>query len=224
MIKMAVFDMAGTTVNENNVVYKTVQKAVNDAGIDASLDEVLDVGAGKEKLQAIKSVLELKNINNDKLAEEIFSRFKIMLDEAYATSEISGQPHALELFHALKQRDVLVVLNTGYSRQVAEGLIEKLGWKKDTDFDLLVTASDVERNRPNPDMILYAMKAFDITDAATVIKTGDSAIDIEEGRNAGCRYNIGITTGAQTYEQLKSGNPSFIINDLMELLPIVEQE
>jgi hypothetical protein len=27
MIRMAVFDMAGTTVNENNLVYKTVRKA-----------------------------------------------------------------------------------------------------------------------------------------------------------------------------------------------------
>ncbi|MEO0902289.1 MAG: HAD family hydrolase, partial [Bacteroidota bacterium] len=27
-IEMVVFDMAGTTVNENNIVYKTVQKCI----------------------------------------------------------------------------------------------------------------------------------------------------------------------------------------------------
>jgi beta-phosphoglucomutase-like phosphatase (HAD superfamily) len=55
-IKMVVFDMAGTTVNENNVVYKTLRKAINEAGFDFTLNQVLAQGAGKEKLQAIKSI------------------------------------------------------------------------------------------------------------------------------------------------------------------------
>ena len=56
-IKLAVFDMAGTTVNENNIVYKTVQKVINDLGYTVSLDQVLEYGAGKEKHQAITDVL-----------------------------------------------------------------------------------------------------------------------------------------------------------------------
>ena len=47
MIKMVVFDMAGTTVNENNVVYKTLQKAINEAGYNFTLEKVLAEGAGK---------------------------------------------------------------------------------------------------------------------------------------------------------------------------------
>ena len=34
MIKLVVFDMAGTTVDEDNVVYKTVRTAINFAGYD----------------------------------------------------------------------------------------------------------------------------------------------------------------------------------------------
>ncbi len=52
-VKMVVFDMAGTTVNENNVVYKTLHNAINEAGFPVSLQEVLAEGAGKEKLQAV---------------------------------------------------------------------------------------------------------------------------------------------------------------------------
>ena len=33
-IQMVVFDMAGTTVDEQNVVYKTLHKALNDYGVD----------------------------------------------------------------------------------------------------------------------------------------------------------------------------------------------
>ncbi len=57
VVKMVVFDMAGTTVNENNVVYKTLRRAINEAGFPVTLEDVLAEGAGKEKLQAVKSIL-----------------------------------------------------------------------------------------------------------------------------------------------------------------------
>jgi len=89
-IKMVVFDMAGTTVNENNVVYKTLRKAINEAGHNFSLDEVLAEGAGKEKKQAIRAVLKTYgNVENEELTEEIYSNFISQLTAAYAIEEIS---------------------------------------------------------------------------------------------------------------------------------------
>jgi phosphonatase-like hydrolase len=224
MIKMVVFDMAGTTVDEDNVVYKTLRKAINEAGFDFSLDQVLTEGAGKEKLQAIKSVLSVYGgIDNDSQANEIFENFKVLLTTAYETMEIKEQPGASETFESLKNRDVKVVLNTGYNRETASSLIQKLGWSVGQQIDGLVTASDVSRNRPNPDMILVALQNFNITDPTTVIKVGDSIIDVEEGRNAGCAINIGITTGAHTRAQLESIHPEYIIDSLPELIAIIDQ-
>jgi phosphonatase-like hydrolase len=223
MIKLAVFDMAGTTVNEDNVVYKTLRKAINEAGFDFSLEQVLAEGAGKEKLQAIKSVLSVYGgIDDSFLADEIFGFFNEQLKIAYDTMEILPGANAAELFDALKNKGILVVLNTGYNTKTANSLLTKLGWVKGEHYDGLVTASDVTRNRPEPDMIVLAMEQCGITDPKQVIKVGDSTIDIEEGRNAGCLYNIGITTGAHTHEQLASVQPDYIINNLLELLPIIE--
>ena len=88
MIRMTVFDMAGTTVNEDNVVYKTLRKAINEAGFDFTLDQVLAEGAGKEKLQAIKSVLSVYGgIDDDSLANSIFQNFIQQLETAYDTME-----------------------------------------------------------------------------------------------------------------------------------------
>ena len=47
-IELVVFDMAGTVVNENNVVYKTLHRAINQNGCFISLNFVLEHGAGKE--------------------------------------------------------------------------------------------------------------------------------------------------------------------------------
>ena len=222
---MVVFDMAGTVVNENNVVYKTLQKAINEKGFNFSLEQVLLEGAGKEKSQAIKSILS-KYIqkHDDELANNIYNDFIVLLEKAYNTIEITPQDNARELFHALKQRNIVVILNTGYNFQTAQSLIIKLGWKKGVEFDGLITATDVKNNRPHPDMILLAMQQFDIANATEVVKVGDSIIDIEEGKNAGCRLNIAITTGAHTLEQLQTAKPDYIINNLLELLPILDKD
>ena len=214
---MVVSDMAGTTVDENNVVYKTLHAAILNAGIAVSLDDVLLHGAGKEKLQAIKDVLVSQHHETTHV-QEIYNYFIVALENAYQNLEVTPCANAETVFALLKKQGIKVVLNTGYNRVTATGLLSKLNWSEGEDIDLLVTASDVSHNRPAPDMIDYAIKHFAITDPTTVIKVGDSAIDIEEGKNAGCGKTFGVTTGAQTREQIGVANPTAVVDDLLEIL------
>ncbi|KQM67304.1 HAD family hydrolase [Pedobacter sp. Leaf216] len=221
-IKMVVFDMAGTTINENNLVYKTLMNAINAAGFNYSLDQVLAVAAGKEKREAIRSVLRTYEGNfEESVVGDIYDEFIGKLKLAYEKEDISGQPGAIELFKKLREKEIISVLNTGYDRSTATAILDKIGWKAGVDFDTLITASDVSQNRPEPDMILLAMKQHGINDGKLVVKVGDSNIDIEEGQNAGCGLSIGITTGAHTQEQLEEANPDAVINELKEVLSII---
>jgi phosphonatase-like hydrolase len=223
MIKMVVFDMAGTTVNENMIVYKTLQAAINLAGFHVTLDQVLAEGAGKEKVDAISTILAVyAHHHDDELINRIYQDFIVRLQEAYHTQRISPQDNAEELFRALRARNRLIVLNTGYNQATAQLLISKLGWKKGVEFDSVITATDVRHNRPYPDMILLAMDQFGIKEASVVAKVGDSIIDIEEGANAGCGLTIGITTGAHTRQQLETAKPDYIIDDLLELPTVLD--
>jgi phosphonatase-like hydrolase len=214
---MVVFDMAGTTVDENNVVYKTLHAAILQAGVEVTLDEVLLHGAGKEKLQAIKDVLvAVQAANVD--AAAIYEQFVVLLAIAYANLEVTPCSNAETVFALLKKQEIKVVLNTGYNRATATDLLRKLNWTIGEDIDLLVTASDVSNNRPAPDMIEFAIRHFNIQDPATVVKVGDSAIDIEEGKNAGCGKTFGVTTGAQTKDQIAVANPTAVLDDLLEIM------
>jgi phosphonatase-like hydrolase len=222
---MVVFDMAGTTVNENMIVYTTLRKSINEAGFNFTMEEVLAEGAGKEKMDAIRSILRVyANQEDANLTENIYQHFIVSLQKAYDTEEILPQDNAEDLFRTLRQKDILIVLNTGYNEKTAKQLITKLGWKKGEEFDSLVTATDVQHSRPHPDMIWLAMRQFGITDALEVAKVGDSIIDIEEGANAGCGLKIGITTGAHKREHLSSANPDQIIDNLLELLPLISPQ
>lgn len=220
-ISMVVFDMAGTTVDEDNVVYKTLQKALVKFELNVTLNQVLLYGAGKEKFQAIKDIVSSQQIQLEEIVlKQIFDYFLTELSNAYMSFEVKEMPNATNTFKALKSKGIKVVLNTGYNKETAQGLIDKLGWIEGSHFDLLITASDVSLNRPHPDMILLAMQRLQIFDTKSIIKVGDSTIDIEEGKNACCLYNIGVTTGAHSKEQLSKAYPDYIFDNIYEIMEI----
>jgi phosphonatase-like hydrolase len=220
-IEMVVFDMAGTTINEQNIVYKSLHKSINKFGIDVSLELVLAVGAGKEKHQAIKDILAHLHIIDTEKSQLIFQDFKQLLDQEYLVFTVIPIEGVETVLDNLRKDGIKIVLNTGYSSKVANTLLRKLNWKKGEQYDALITADDVERGRPFPDMILKAMQLFGIVDASKVLKAGDSAIDIEEGKNAKCGITIGVLSGAQTRSQLEIVKPDYILNSLASLYSIV---
>ncbi len=62
------------------------------------------------------------------------------------------------------------------------------------------------------------MQDLKISYPENVAKVGDTKVDIEEGKNAGCGIVVAVTTGAYTREQLAKYHPDHII-DSLELLP-----
>ena len=216
MIKMVVFDMAGTTVDEQNVVYKTLHQVIVHSGLDISFQEVLRLGAGKEKKKAIQDILVEYGADLFDL-EEVYLHFKSALHDAYLQLPIQAMSGAEELFAWLRQRAILVVLNTGYDTATANLLVSRLGWQQGSTFDLLVCADMVATSRPAPDMIQLAMQQFRLLNPAVVAKIGDSIVDIEEGLEAGCGLVLGITTGAHTNSQLLEANPNGVLHHLLEL-------
>ncbi len=217
--RLVVFDMAGTTVDEDNLVYKTLQRALERAGVPVPLPTVLDLGAGKEKRQAIADILQAVAGTEAAtgLTAAVFEDFRALLASAYDSFPVKPMPGAEEVFRSLQAAGIRVVLNTGYDRRTADTLLQKLGWENHPRIDFTVTAGDVERSRPYPDMIRLAMVRLGIEDPATVVKIGDAAIDVEEGHQAGCGLSCGITTGAQTAEQLSRARPNHILRHLDEL-------
>ena len=219
MIRMVVFDMAGTAVNEGNLVYRTLQRSISAAGYPVALPTVLAQGAGKEKLQAVQDILALPNmpVAPPATAHAIHRQFRHDLSRAYRQLEVTPFAGVVETLEALHRQGTWVVFNTGYDRATACLLLERLGWAIGREIDLLVTASEVARNRPHPDMILHAMQRLRVPTAQTVAKIGDSRVDVEEGKNAGCGLTVGITTGAQSRQQLAQACPDHIIDHMSEL-------
>ncbi len=230
-IKLCVFDMAGTTVNEDNLVYKTVRDAINQALSDedktaqeVDLEICLAFGAGKEKRQAINDILnqlDMPDIEVEQLTNTAFAVFKTSLATAYTKDTLAAFEGILTLIDKLKVSNRKVVLNTGYDAKTANKILDILGWSAGREIDALITADDVTNGRPASDMITLAMDKFGIEDSKQVLKAGDSGIDIEEGKNADCGLCIGVLTGAQTKVQLEKYSPDVVLDKLTDLAELI---
>ncbi|MEG0928274.1 MULTISPECIES: HAD-IA family hydrolase [Chryseobacterium] len=214
-IELLVLDMAGTTIDEDNVVYKTLTNAVNNYGYEVSLDKVLSTCAGMEKLEAITSLLREMN-GNEEDAPAIFENFSDQLKESYRNLDVKPINGTEDFLLKMKAKNKKIVLNTGYTSEIAHQLLNKLNWRENVHFDALITADDVLESRPSPEMILLAMKKFNITEANKVLKAGDSVIDVEEGKNAGCGLTIAVLSGAQSRTELEKAEPDYILKTISE--------
>ena len=218
--QLVVFDMAGTTIDEDQLVYRTLRDAVTAVGFPVHLRQVLLHAAGMEKRAGIRAVLSGLGCPPDLVHEVTHAAhtvFEERLKTAYATAPLMACAGAVDLFAFLRERKVRVALNTGYDRSTAENLLQRLGWTIGHEVDALVTASDVDHGRPAPDMVLRAMREVNVSEAGRVMKVGDTTVDIEEGQSANCGWAIGITTGAHDRARLLTAHPDAVIDNLAEL-------
>lgn len=223
-IELVVFDMAGTTVSDNRDVVRAFQKAFALNGIQTGIDMIQPL-MGYHKPVAIRQLMEImKRPTDDTEVERIHEDFKTVMREFYEYDpEVRPMPGAEDLFSWLQEQDIRVALNTGFSRDIASIIIDRFGWMERGLVDYFIGSDEVELGRPHVFMIERLMSAAGVTDPLAVAKVGDTAVDMEEGRNVGCRYRIGVTTGAYTEEELEKSWPTHIVDHLQEIPRIISR-
>ena len=223
-IELVVFDMAGTTIVDNGEIAAAFQTALKHFGYDVPTDAI-NMVMGYKKTKAIKIMLNLYDSSaniSEELIEEIHAVFLNEMAAHYCdVNEIEVLPYVEEIFLFLKSKGIKVALDTGFTKQIADIIIDKLGWLKNNIIDCMVCSDEVPKGRPYPYMIQKIMQQVGVTNTQKVIKVGDTEVDVNEGLNANCLYSIGITTGAFTRQQLSLHKPSFIIDHLSELEKII---
>jgi phosphonatase-like hydrolase len=163
--------------------------------------------------------------DDEELIDRIHTRFIDTMIAFYRDDQdLAAFPHAEKLFSMLQERDIKVALNTGFTRSITDAILHRLRWDERSPLiDQTICSDEVPFGRPHPDMIKTLIRDLEISAASKILKIGDTEVDVEEGRNAGCGVVVSVTTGAYTRDQLETYNPDFIIDDLSELLPIIEK-
>jgi len=209
-IRLAVFDMAGTTVDDVIDGVLLVLRSYDDAfrrhGVEVSMETLNDM-RGRDKREVINM------LGGDK-APAIYRDFVEMLNANISrVKEIGGTS---ETFGWLRGRGVAVGVESGFPATVTHDIVKHLRWVEDGLIDYWTCSEIVDEERPSPAMIRRTMRHCHVRDPKQVIKVDDTAIGIEEGHNAGSRV-VAVLTGTQRREKLEAAKPDAVLGSVRDL-------
>jgi phosphonatase-like hydrolase len=171
----------------------------------------------------------------ERFAQQSYLDFKDILENYYRTNPIYPTEGCEELFAYLHKHNIRIALTTGFYRQVANIILEKLGWlqslhegyinlENTTGIHLSVTPDEVVgEGRPSPKMIQYAMEKFGITDPQEVINIGDTPVDLAFGKNAQVRLALGVCNGTHSRSQLEGHPNDGLLDKISDLITLIDQ-
>lgn len=216
MITLAVFDMAGTTIDEGGLVYVALRAAVEATGAKVS-DENLQTWMGRDKVEAITALMTLGGEQpDDKRVAATFADFKRRLSTAYRQSPPRPLAGVLDAFASLRAQGVSIYLTTGFTAEVVKPMLAGIGWDE-TVIDGWICTDDVKSGRPAPDMIFAAMERSGCSDVSQVLVAGDTVADVHAGRAAGAGLVVAVTTGDVPRSVLESSQPDTVLDSLADV-------
>jgi len=153
--------------------------------------------------------------DNEKFVKEIVEEVNIKL------KDVTLYPNAIKLIEELKKRNKKIALVTTSIRSSVMPALDKFKLKQ--KFDVILTAEDVTKHKPDPEVVLKALNLLNAEVNETLI-IGDGPKDIIAGKSAGITTVSFYPTENRLYfsqDQIKSYKADYVISDLLDLLKIV---
>jgi pyrophosphatase PpaX len=185
------FDLDGTLVDSLPLIFRTYRQVFDEMGIpwnENSLEKMIG--------------LPLKDIGRYFTGKEE-SRFEELYQFYYH--------HDLDRYTRLYP-GTMAILSNLEKRKIKLGIVTSKGKPGTTRtaaftgldrfMDVIITAHDVSRHKPDPEPLLHAVQLLGAHVSRTIY-IGDSSFDILTGRNAGAR-TLGVTWGLASREELES--------------------
>lgn len=223
-VKMIVLDMAGTTVNEGGIIYKTLFNTLKSFNYDVKENDIKS-WHGLNKYHVLDRYINkrdyCKTCNKNKYQKrknDVYKTFEgnLKLEYFYENNIKLIDGTLPETLNKIRSKNIKVALNTGYPRDIQETIIDKLNMSE--FIDSYISSEDVEFSRPYPFMIFKLMEMHKIESPSQVIKVGDTTNDILEGKNACCYKSIGVLSGAESKEDLIEAGAHLILDNAIQLI------
>jgi HAD superfamily hydrolase (TIGR01509 family) len=180
----AILDVDGTLVDSNYQHTLAWSRALREHDCEPPLYRIhRAIGMGGDKLVGAVAGEEFDRRSGDSVREAEKRHYGELI------GEVRPLPGARELIAALHERGRRVVLASSAPADEVEHYLDLLGARDLADA--WTTADDVDRTKPDPDLVRAAMQAADVLSAVMV---GDTVWDVRAANLAEVKA-IGVLTG-----------------------------
>ena len=211
--RLVVFDFDGTLADTWRDIATALNQTLADAGLAAVGGPDVRFWIGEGAMKLLERAVPEEERDADSLAA-LFESFRGHYDRCLldTTEPYRGIVDCLD---ALAGNPLAVASNkpTRFLPRVIDGLGLK-GY-----FRIVLGGDTLEVQKPDPRVLAHVVAQLE-TAPDQVWMVGDSAIDIETGRNSGAR-TVGCAWGLRGRDELRDARPDFLVESPREIPPLV---
>jgi len=206
-----ILDVDGTLVDSNYQHAIAWFRSFREVGLTPAVWRIhRHIGMGGDQLVAAVAGDEAEERHGDQLREAEKRHYSDLLPEVCA---LDG---ATDLIEELRRRGSAIVLASSASQGEVEHYVDLLGAADQVDS--FTTSDDVERTKPEPDLVLAAIEKAEGEVAAMV---GDSTWDIEAAKRAGLE-TVALMTGGFSEDELLEAGAVSVFESMQSLIAELE--
>lgn len=181
MIKAVVFDMDGVIIDTEKHYYAAWQQAAKEAGFPFTGEHALMLRSCDAKLASIQMQ---KIFGSDFDYYAIRERRREIVKERLEKYGLEKKPGIDEILRIIHEKGMKAAVATATPIDRAKEHLEQLGIYQ--LFDQVVSAKQVERGKPAPDVYLYACEQLGMK-PEECIAVEDSPNGVKSAYQAGCK-------------------------------------
>jgi phosphonatase-like hydrolase len=199
-LKLAIFDVAGTVIEDHGEVVASLVDALAAHGMGVSSEELAEFkGGAKREVIRFFGWRKRNQPLSDVAVEAVYSDFLQLVNSRYE-DQLAPIAGAEEVFESLRKRGMQLALTSGFGQVTVRLVVQRLGWQE--WFSTMVSSDEVPVGRPAPYLIFHAMENCRCRAVQEVLNLGDTPLDLQSAANAGVGLNVGVLTGQFRRERL----------------------
>jgi HAD superfamily hydrolase (TIGR01509 family) len=163
MIKLVIFDLDGLLADTEKLHMKAYMNAFHSMGYNDLTEEIY----AEHWIRLGKGIEDFLKEYNLKLNIEEIRKLKAKEYDKLVRSEVQPMPGAIDLLKELSINNIKMVLATASYLKSAMAVLETLRIEK--YFQLIVTKENVIRNKPFPDIFLFAAEKMNVKPESCIV-------------------------------------------------------
>lgn len=204
------FDVDGTLLDTTEFILGAYEHAFASVSVTSPPRERLTLMVGRPLEECYQELLP--SATPEQVAQLCITHREFQVEHPQLSFPYAGVD---VLLTTLKQAGIRLGAVTN-RRKTARMTLQRAGL--DGLLDVIVDGDDVLNHKPNPEGVLFALRAVGVEpDAAFMV--GDAPVDIHAGRAAGAK-TVGVTYGFQG-ELIRETLPDYVVSSVQDLQPLL---
>lgn len=198
-----IFDMDGVLADTGPIHFESWVKMANEIDVEFTREFFEDT-FGQQSVIITRKLLG-DEVDDKELVKR--ANLKELYYREMVKDKLEPLPGAIELIKTLKDKQFKLAVGSSGPPENVELLLNSLKVKK--YFDVIITAAEVSKSKPEPDVFLIAAKKVNVKPENCIV-IEDAPVGIEAAKRADMK-SIAITT---THDKNELSSADLIVKDL----------